>query len=73
MKTADIPDDTILDIVRRFNERGSWCLTYDLEERLPQLLPKLILSKCRNLIKRGKMHGCPCGCRGDFYLDGYLW
>lgn len=51
----------------------AWCLTYDLEERMPDVPPKVILAKCRSLIKRGKMHGCYCGCRGDFYLDGYGW
>lgn len=50
-----------------------WCLTYDLEERMPDVPPKVILAKCRSLILRGKMHGCYCGCRGDFYLDGYGW
>ena len=86
MQAKDIPDETILGLVMAANE-GSlasripgdernyprWCLTYDLEERLPSFPPKVILAKCRSLIKRGKMHGCPCGCRGDFYLDGYGW
>lgn len=54
-------------------EGPRWCLTFDLEERMPDIPPKVILAKCRSLIKRGKMHGCPCGCRGDFYLDGYGW
>ena len=50
---------------------GRWCLTFDLEERLPDVPPKVILAKCRSLIKRGKMHGCPCGCRGDFRIPGW--
>jgi len=50
-----------------------WCLTFDLEERMPDVPPKVILAKCRSLIKRRLMHGCDCGCRGDFYLDGYDW
>lgn len=77
-QAKDIPDATILRIVREFNEgRASpngrrWCLTYDLEERLPDIPPKVILAKCRGLIKRGLLSGCPCGCRGDFYIPG-LW
>jgi hypothetical protein len=30
--------------------------------------PKLQLAKMRMLIRRGIVQGCPCGCRGDFYL-----
>jgi len=50
-----------------------WCLIWDLEERMPDYPSKVILAKCKSLIRRGKMHGCTCGCRGDFFLDGYGW
>jgi hypothetical protein len=73
MQAKDIPDFRILNLVRVFNEGGYWCLTYDLEELLPDYPPKVILAKCRSLIRRGRMAGCTCGCRGDFYLDGYGW
>lgn len=84
IQAKDIEDDWILDIVREANEgrmpsrtsmpdHPRWCLTYDIEERLPSVPPKVLLAKCRSLIRRGKMHGCPCGCRGDFYLEGYGW
>lgn len=29
---------------------------------------KLVLAKARNLIRRGRITGCACGCRGDFEL-----
>ena len=73
MKCSDVPDEAILDVVRACNDQGRWCLTFDLEERLPDLPWKLLIAKCRRLIKRGKMYGCWCGCRGDFYLPGSIW
>lgn len=67
MKTADIPDEEFLGVVRRINEsENRWANTWDIEEAFPGVPPKLLLSKARNLIKRGLMKGCPCGCRGDF-------
>lgn len=29
---------------------------------------KVILAKVQKLIRRGKIQGCWCGCRGDFYI-----
>ena len=51
----------------------SWCLIWDLEERLPGFPRKVITAKCRQLIKRGLLEGCTCGCRGDYYIPGGLW
>ena len=84
MQAKDIPAETILGIVREYNEGRAadrvikwgdenvlitgkrWCLFRDIEERIPDVPPKVILAKCRNLIKRGMLGGCGCGCRGDF-------
>ena len=30
--------------------------------------PKVVLSKCAALLKRGLLDGCDCGCRGDWIL-----
>lgn len=60
---------------------GNWYLggPHCVQRVMPKDLPeKLVLSKMRNLIKRGLVDGCPCGCRGDYeitdkgknYLDG---
>jgi hypothetical protein len=49
----------------------AWCLIWDLEERLPQYPRKVIMAKCRSLIRRGLLTGCTCGCRGDFELPEY--
>jgi hypothetical protein len=69
MKAADIGDARMLEVVREFNDAHSlWCLTYHLEECLPDFPPKVILAKARQLIKRRLMDGCGCGCRGDFEI-----
>jgi hypothetical protein len=74
MKTSDIADETILGLVMYVSEKEDrWCMSWEIEERLPSIPPKVIRAKCRNLIKRGKLHGCTCGCRGDFYLCGSKW
>ena len=70
MKAADIPDEEILGFVLSINEQKRWCLSYDLEERFPQYLPKVIRAKCNGLIRRGYMDGCTCGCRGDYVVIG---
>jgi hypothetical protein len=33
---------------------------------IPGVPSKVVLAKARRLIKRGKLSGCDCGCRGDF-------
>lgn len=32
----------------------------------PNMPAKLVLSKAKNLIRKGLLDGCDCGCRGDF-------
>lgn len=74
MKTSDIPDEVIVEAIRRTRGRNGvpeWATTWDLLEALPEYPPKLVLSKCRSLIKRKVIDGCSCSltepyCRGDF-------
>lgn len=80
MKAADISDDRLLRIIREFNDGSApprvpggwsgprWALMWDLQDRLPEFPEKVIRAKCRQLIKRGLLDGCTCGCRGDFEL-----
>jgi hypothetical protein len=36
---------------------------------MPKPLPaKLALAKMRQMINRGVVKGCPCGCRGNFEI-----
>ena len=41
-------------------------LRYELEQAFPEFTPRVVLAKCRALIRRGLITGCACGCRGDF-------
>ena len=46
---------------------GKWTSWGDVTDRLG-MPPKVVLAKARTLIeRRGTLHGCPCGCRGDFH------
>lgn len=47
-----------------------WGTLGDVQEALAEFPPKVVLAKIRSLIRRGKMSGCGCGCRGDFDLQG---
>ena len=72
-KCKDIPDKPIMEFLLR--HKGQWCNWYFEDERdvriaMPKNLAseKLILAKMRQLIKRGLVYGCTCGCRGDFEI-----
>lgn len=72
MQCKDIPDDLLLDAVRRTGEPGSWRMRWDvqaaLEASLGPVPEKLFLAKARKLIVRKLLSGCDCGCRGDYHL-----
>ncbi len=77
LEAKDIPDFDLVRLVdtcqhERQIEWGTehlpWCHRQDLEAKLPLVPPKVILAKCRALIRRGFITGCTCGCRGDFEL-----
>lgn len=42
-----------------------WAFVWDLAEYF-NVSEKIIRAKAAKLIKRGRMDGCTCGCRGDF-------
>ena len=45
-----------------------WAYTSELQAKLPQFPPKVVLAKLRALNKRGLLDGCTCGCRGDWEM-----
>lgn len=78
MQAKDIPDVRMLTIVREEQQTRAdnwdggwphavlpWTHFWEVEERLPDIPPKVIRAKAAKLIKRGLMTGCTCGCRGD--------
>lgn len=74
MQCKDIPDEPILKFLLERGHDGQWCNwglgnDRDVTAAMPaNTPPKLVLAKMRNLIGRGLVIGCTCGCRGDFEL-----
>ena len=83
MQCKDIPDRPILEFLKR--HIGQWCthgIGYSMPtiaDAMPDHTPKkLQMAKMGQLIKRGLISGCACGCRGDYeitqkgieYLEG---
>ena len=68
----DIPDRPILEFLQRYQDE--WCNWIFEDERdvhrcMPLGTPdKLVLAKMRQLMRRGLVDGCGCGCRGDFEI-----
>lgn len=69
----DIPDAPILEFLASLD--GKWANWYGVDyansvtHAMPSDVPlKLALAKMRQMIRRGVVDGCGCGCRGDFVL-----
>lgn len=73
MQAKDIPEQPVLDFIKSLNGRwATWFPGFDnsVQNAMPAGTPeKVVLAKMRSLIKRGKIYGCPCGCRGDYRLE----
>ncbi|WP_435279189.1 hypothetical protein [Streptomyces sp. 1222.5] len=71
MQCKDIPDDVFIAAVRRVGKYGSWRMAWDVEAELAKTVGpvpyNLFLAKARKLCDRTLLHGCPCGCRGDYH------
>ncbi len=67
-KASDISDETCLEAVRAVRGRwaSSWSMLPDIQEKLRVYPPKVVLAKLKQLVKKNKLDGCTCGCRGDF-------
>ncbi len=70
----DIPDRPILEFLAKLPQPANWgwpdetnpdsvrhAMPADIDDRL-------VVAKMRMLIRRGLVHGCGCGCRGDFEI-----
>ena len=69
----DIPDGPILAFLRQHQGRwATWGEGYSMptvRDAMPHGTPdKLQIAKMRQLMKRGLVDGCPCGCRGDYEI-----
>jgi hypothetical protein len=68
-QAKDIPDEAIYQAIREVKAERSGYMTsrWDIEKKLSQYPPKVVMAKLRTLVKKRKtIDGCTCGCRGDF-------
>lgn len=76
MQCKDIPDKPILKFLVMLKEQqlfGTWFGPYHFPNSVGKSMPedtprKLILAKMKQMIHRGVVNGCSCGCRGDFEI-----
>lgn len=82
MKCSDIPSGPILELLARNSPEWSFLYSLGREDgshdqldgrcvasAMPDGVPyKLRLAKMRQLMHRGVVDGCDCGCRGDFVI-----
>lgn len=79
MQCKDIPDAPVLRFLTDLPpwEDGrprTWANWYApspaaVQNAMPPGVPdRLALAKMRQMIRRGVVTGCPCGCRGDFEI-----
>ena len=74
MQCKDIPSIPILQFLAKNPGEFDWHNWYfgdekDVHNAMPLGLPdKLVIGKMRQLMKRGLVSGCSCGCRGDFVI-----
>jgi hypothetical protein len=72
MQAKDVSDNAVLRFLE--SREGVWCNwslgdVNDVSAAMPEGTPsKVRLAKMRQLIRRGLVEGCPCGCRGDFEI-----
>ena len=68
MQAKDVPEVEIMRMIPHQSDERLGISRWDIERQFPTIPPKVLLSKLRQLVKRGKIIGCTCGCRGDFHL-----
>jgi hypothetical protein len=70
MQCKDIPDVPLVRfIAEKQREKNLWVNTWDFDETPYANLPdNLLRAKMGQLIKRGLITGCNCGCRGDYEI-----
>jgi hypothetical protein len=79
VKCSDIPDRPIVEFLSKLNRWATWgdpIRMPSVQDAMPLGTHwKLQVAKMRQLIKRGLVDGCTCGCRGDYEITkkGRAW
>jgi hypothetical protein len=72
MQCKDIPTQPILEVIWAINRAGQWAVCDEAHTAFPsevEGVSKLFWAKMRQLFQQGYLHGCPCGCRGDYVVS----
>jgi hypothetical protein len=78
LQAKDIPDEPILAFLAGPSDGWpvcGWATSFpgfpnSVQNAMPPGVPeKLARAKMASLIRRGLVHGCACGCRGDYRID----
>lgn len=74
MKASDITDEQIYQAVDEICAGQSFVYPvasrWEIHKKLPQYPEKVLMAKLRRMVKRKRLAGCACGCRGDFHRIG---
>lgn len=68
MQTKDIDKKRAIDYLSKRSVPANSFVMHN--EVYPELTWKMFNSVMKNLIRRGFVDGCTCGCSGDFVLTG---
>lgn len=73
MQAKDIPEQPIIDFLSTISPRSAthW---RGFENSVLKVMPegtpeKVAQAKMKAMIRKGTVHGCACGCRGDYRLE----
>ena len=72
MQCKDIPEKPVLEFLAGLDGRWANWFGDEYENSVTRAMPgvpaKLVVAKMRQMIRKGVVGGCPCGCRGDYVL-----
>lgn len=68
MKSSDITDEEIYQAINNIcaNKQQPVAYTWDMWTAFSNYPRKVVLAKLNTMIKKRRLAGCACGCRGDF-------
>lgn len=67
-KASDIPDSIVFQAIDA--KAPNWAFISDVAALVPDFPRKVVQAKCNQMIRKGRISGCPCGCRGDLERRG---
>lgn len=67
VQAKSITDEEVFRAMVRCQRFGDHLVSrFDIQDELSLFPWKVVLAKLRSMVKRDVLHGCTCGCRGNF-------